>query len=163
MPVLNIIVVFCGEKIIMIVDSYDLTRAITTSGSDIIVNFHPSPKGGALVIDGAMITHGIVFLAALIMAVPDLHHRLRLKILILGIIILFPFQVLTLIVYVFHFYSMNIRLGGKPVYSDFFFYGLFYSREVMVRLSGILFPVVIWAGLFFYYKWHYQFKRSKAK
>jgi hypothetical protein len=159
-PILNKSHAFTSEIIVKILDSHNITRTIKTSGSDLIVVFYPSPDGQPLVIDSIRITYNTVFLVALIMAVPDIRPRLRLKIMLLGILILFPIQIFRITVIIFYFYSMRIQLHGDSLYPSIIMYGLHYSYEAMRRLSGMLFPAVIWAGLFYYYKWHRIFKKK---
>ncbi len=47
---------------------------------------------------------------------------------------------------------MMIRDGF--LYPDFIRYSLSYGQKILIRVEGQLVPIIIWAGLFYYYKWH---------
>jgi hypothetical protein len=162
-PVCNNILAFCGEKVVMIFDSYDITKSISTSGKTIIVKYEPSPDGKPHLINSRNITFNVVFLLALIMAVPDVHYRLRLKILLLGIALLFPVQVLRLSTYILNYYGQHMLMDGNSLYPIVWRKALFFGDLTLTRLDSMLIPVIIWAGLFFYYKWHYKFLRKNSK
>ncbi|MEW5925569.1 MAG: hypothetical protein AB1746_16425 [Candidatus Zixiibacteriota bacterium] len=145
---------------VRIFDNYNFTRSINSSGTDMLVSFQPTADGKPLVIDSVRITYNLAFLVALILAVPNVRLKPRIKILVLGIIILLMVQVIRVNIIVFYFYSLHMQNFGQPVYVEFVRYGLFYSYEVMRRLSGMLFPVIIWAGLYYYYCWYPQLRKK---
>ncbi len=96
-----------------------------------------------------------VFLIALILAVPKVNYKLRLKILLLGFLVLVPFQLLLFNVYVFDNYARKMMWSSdRYVYSGFVRNSLLYGRRILMRVEGQLIPVIIWVGLFYYYKWH---------
>jgi hypothetical protein len=134
-----------------------------SSGKDIIVKFYPSPDGKPMSINSRNITFNTVFLMALIMAVPDIRNKLRLKILIIGIILLFPVQLLRICIYVLNYYGQHMQKDGIYVYPVLWRKSLFFGDLTLTRLDSMLVPVVIWAGLFFYYKWQYILIKRETK
>jgi len=119
------------------------------------VFFHPTPDGKPLATSFKYFTFNGVFLAALILAVPKVKYKLRLKILLLGFFFLVPFQLLLFNVFVFDNYAKRMMWSSdKFVYSDFVRNSLLYGRRILMRIEGQLIPVLIWAGLFYYYRWH---------
>ena len=63
-------------------------------------------------------------------------------------------------IYVFEYYSQRMTWSsGEPVYSAFYRSLFFYSKRGLARLDGQLIPIVIWAGLYYYYKWNDDFKK----
>ena len=164
-PVANKVYTFCGEKVIMLLDRDNFTKSITAEGKYIIISYDPSPDGEPRVTGYDVYTFNTAFLVALIMAVPWINYKLRIKILLLGLILLYPIQILRLAVYVFDFYGQHMKWGsGEPYYSTFFRKTFFFSKRVLARLDGQLIPIIIWAGLYYYYKWHHMFmKRIQGK
>ena len=47
---------------------------------------------------------------------------------------------------------MMIRDGF--LYPDLIRQSLSYGQKILIRVEGQLVPIIIWAGLFYYYKWH---------
>ena len=142
-------------------DSYNITRAIISDGSSIWIVYYPSIEGEQLHVKYRRVTYNAVFLVALIMAVPGISHRLRIKILLLGLLMLFPLQVLHIILTVFNYYAWHMTANDQKLYSMVVCNGLAYGRRVFSRLDGQLFPIVIWVALFFYYKWYGQFFKKR--
>jgi len=160
--VLNTILTYAGEKVVFLFDGNDLTQSLTSSGRNILLVFQPS-DGKPHMLNYRNITFNFVFLMALIMAVPDINYRLRLKILLLGYAFLFPVQVTRLVVYIFNYYGQHINRDGLPLYSDFPRKALLYTNRSLQRLDGQIVPVAIWAGLYFYYKWQYKFFKKDRR
>ncbi len=149
----------------MLFDSNNFTKSVNSKDSYIIVDYAPSPDGKPRITKYHVYTFNTVFLIALIMAVPGVKYKLRLKILLLGLILLFPVQLFRLALFVFNYYGERMMwTSGKPVYSEFYRNAFFFSKRVLARLDGQLIPILIWAGLYYYYKWHKTFmKRPQAK
>ena len=144
----------------MLMDTHDFTNSIGARGEYIVIDYSPSPDGKPRVTGYRVYTFNTVFLTALILAVPRINYRLKIKILIFGLIILYPIQILRLVIYVFEYYSQRMTWSsGEPVYSAFYRSLFFYSKRVLARLDGQLIPIVIWAGLYYYYKWNDDFKK----
>jgi hypothetical protein len=160
-PVVNHVLVFCAEKIVFLFDNYDITKAIDSVGKKIYVLYAPSPDGEPYGLNYRHLTFNTVFLLALIMSVPNVDSKLRLKILIIGMICLFPVQVFRLVVTVFNYYGQHIKRDGESIYPAVYRKGLWYSERILARLDGQLIPVAIWAGLFFYYKWYYRYFKKR--
>jgi len=162
-PVCTKILAACSYQAISALGDYGITQDIMTQGKTIAVKYAPSLDGKPHLINARNISFNTVFLLALIMAVPDVRYKLRLKILLLGVIFLFPIQVLRLSIYVLNFYGLHIKKAGVPIYSDLWRKILFFGDLTLTRLDTMLAPVVIWAGLFFYYDWHKKFRREIAR
>ncbi|MFQ6008715.1 MAG: hypothetical protein ACE5K8_07165, partial [Candidatus Zixiibacteriota bacterium] len=81
--------------------------------------------------------------------------------LIIAMILLFPVQVFRLVVTIFNYYGQHIKRDDESVYPVFWRKGLWYTERVLARLDGQLIPVVIWAGLFFHYKWSYKYFKKR--
>lgn len=160
---MNAVLTFCGEKIVLLFDSYNLTKAIESAGKNIILYYAPSPDGQPYVINYRNITFNTVFLLALIMAVPDVSHKLRLKILLWGMVFLFPVQVFRLVITVFNYYGQHIQKDGESLYPVVYRKGLWYTERALARLDGQLIPVAIWVGLFFYYQWYNKYFKKSSR
>lgn len=143
-------------------DRLDFTKAIKAVGKYIVVAYEPAKEGKNLVLDYKGFTFNTVFLVALIMAVPNINYKLRLKILILGLVILYPIQVFRLVIYIFNYYCLNIhKKSGATIYPLFIHNAIGYTNRVLIRIDGQIIPIVIWAGLFYYYKWHNMFMKLR--
>lgn len=159
-PVANKIFTFFGEKAVKLIDTHDFTRSISGQGQYIIIDYSPSPDGKPRVTSYRIYTFNTVFLTALILAVPRIKYKLKLKILLLGLVLIYPIQILRLVVYVFEYYSQRMTWSsGEPVYSTFYRDLFYYSKRALARLDGQLIPIVIWAGLYYYYKWHREIRK----
>lgn len=146
----------------MLFDRLDFTKAIKAVGKYIVVAYEPAKEGKNLVLDYKGFTFNTVFLVALIMAVPNVNYKLRLKILLLGLVILYPIQVFRLVIYIFNHYCQNMRRkSGATIYPLFIHNAIGYADKVLIRIDGQIIPIVIWAGLFYYYKWHNMFMKMR--
>ena len=102
----------------MLFDSNNFTKSMYAKDKYIVINYAPSPDGKPRVTGYDIYTFNTVFLIALIMAVPGIKYKLRLKILLIGLALLFPIQLLRLVIYVFNYYGQNMRLAsGERLYS----------------------------------------------
>lgn len=130
----------------------------------ILLHYFPTPTGKPFAIGYRFVGYNTVLLFALIMAVPDVRHKLRLKILLLGMAILFLTHILMILAAIFNYYG-SLDINGKPFYSwQLIRQSLYYAERLATRLNGEVPPVLIWAGLFFYYIWHQQyFKEARAR
>lgn len=162
-PVMAELFAFGCEKLLFLLDSYDLTQSVVASGRTIGLIYSPSPDGEPLLMNYRNISYSTPFLVALIMAVPSVNPRVRARILLIGLLLLIPFQVFRLVIFVFHYYSQYMTIGDHALYSAFWRQVLLYADRVLGRTDGTLVPLAIWAGLYFYYKWHYKFIKRSAK
>jgi len=155
---------FCGEKIVKILEKRNTTVKTVTQDGKIFVFYHPSADNKPLSTNFRHYTFNGVFLFALIMAVPKVNYKLRIKILILGFILIFPFQLLLFVVFVLNSYAQRLMLRDGFLYPNFIRNTLSYGQRILIRVEGQLVPIVIWAGLFYYYKWHsVMVKRIKSR
>ena len=151
---------FIGGNLIMLFDGRDLTKAVKAVDKLIVVVYEPSKDGKTLTMDYKSFTFNTVFLLALILAVPDIKHKLRFKILLLGMLILYPEQIFRMVIYVFNHYCNNMRLrSGAFIYPAYLHHAIGYIDRVLIRIDGQIVPIIIWASLFYYYKWHYIVKK----
>jgi len=149
---MNAVITFVSEPIIDELDRRDFTKDIRVEGAYIHIDYYPS-DGKPLVADYRRISYNFVFLVALVLAVPDVRPRLRLKILVLGLVILFPIHVFRIVIFVFNHYGQHMQIDGVSVYPLLIRKGLFYAERIFRLLDGYLTPVIIWFGLYFYYRW----------
>jgi len=154
--------------IVKFFDRADYTQKIDVQNKNIILTYRPSKNYDAVEIplEYKGFTFNTVFLVSLIMAVPDVALRVRLKILILGLAVLFPIQVFKFVVYVFNYYSQNMRRQSQAlIYPAYLHHALGYADKVLWRIDGDgqITAVLIWGALFYYYKWHHVFSRIKKK
>lgn len=163
-PLANEVFTFIGGNIVMLLDRADYTKAIESAGKYLVVAYEPTKDGKPLTLEYKGFTFNTVFLVALIMAVPNVDYKLRLKILVLGLVILYPFQVFRLVVYIFNYYCQNMRRkSGAFIYPAYIHHAIGYADRVLIRIDGQIIPVIIWAGLFYYYKWHNIFTEMMKK
>jgi hypothetical protein len=163
-PVGTKIFAFFGEHIVKILEKRDTTADIVTQDGKIFIFYHPSADGKPLSTNFKHYTFNGVFLFALIMAVPGVKYKLRLKILIIGFILIFPFQLLLFVTFVLNSYAHRMMLRDGYLYPAFIRGSLSYGQKILIRVEGQLVPIIIWGGLFYYYKWHnILMKRLKTR
>ena len=145
------------------VDKYNFIMDVKAAGKNIVIITQTAKDIEPLTLEYKGFTFNTVLLAALIMAVPGVKYRLRAKILILGIIILFPIQVFRLSVFIINYYK-NIRMTGTDYIFPAFMRGTFgYITDILIRIDGQILPVIVWAALFYYYKWYSTLAKLKKK
>jgi len=145
---------FCGEKIVKLLEKGNTTKRVVTQDGEIFVFYHPSPDNEPIATNFKYYTFNGVFLFALIMAVPGVNYKLRLKILIIGFVLIFPFQLLLFVIFVLNSYAKRMMIRDGFLYPDLIRHFLSYGQKILIRVEGQLVPIIIWAGLFYYYKWH---------
>lgn len=162
-PAVTTALTFVSEKVVLLLDGRGLTLGMESQGKNIILHYQPTPDGKPHLMNYRNISFGTVFLLALIMAVPKVNNRLRLKILVIGYALLFGVQVVRLVVYVFNYYGQNMTVNDQSLYPPFRRKAIFFTDRTLARLDAQLIPVIIWSGLYFYYLWFDRyFKKSKA-
>jgi hypothetical protein len=148
----------------MAIDSADHTKDVRFHGKYMVIDYGPTKEGKSLTLEYKGFTFNTVLLIALIMAVPKVKYKLRLRILLLGIVILFPVQVFRLVVYIFNYYCLNIRRrSGAFIYPAYLHHSIGYVDKILIRVDGQIIPVIIWGALFYYYKWHYIFSSLRKE
>jgi hypothetical protein len=161
-PAVTTVLSFVSEKVVMLLDSHNLTLSMDSEGGHIALNYQPTPDGKPHYVNYRNFSFGTVFLLALIMAVPDVDHRVRLKILVIGYALLFGVQVVRLVVHVFNYYGQHMEVAGQTIYPVFWRKTIFFTDRTLARLDAQAVPVMIWAGLYFYYVWYDRyFKKGK--
>jgi hypothetical protein len=155
-PVMNTVITSLATPIIYILDWHDVTDNIRVDGDMIYFYYSPS-DGKPVVADYRRMTYNFVFLVALILAVPDIRPRLRMKILLIGLLILFPLHVFRVVIFILNHYGQYLRSGDKTLYPLLYRKFLFYSYRLQLLLDGYLTPLLIWGGLMFYYRWSYKY------
>lgn len=148
--------------IVKIFDRAGFTKSISSYDEYIVVNHKYDKDEKPLFLEYKGFSFNAVFLITLIMIVPNVNYKLRLKILVLGLLIIFPEQIFRLVIYIFNYYCLNIsRKGGATIYPAYIHNTIGYIDKVMIRIDGQIVPVVIWAALFYYYKWHNIYSKLK--
>jgi hypothetical protein len=160
---LNLVVAIPAAGLVYIADWHDITQSIRAEGENILVYFAASPDGEPLSFGYRRFSYGLVLLLALILAVPDVEMRMRLKILLIGLSVIYALQVIRLAAMVLNHYSQHVGYQGEPIYPFLYRKVLHYFNKMMLRLEGHLIPVAIWAGLYLYYKWYPRYITRKRK
>lgn len=149
--------------IVYLLDWHDYTQKIAYSGSITELFFYDSPGGRPLNFEYRTFSFNFVPLLALILAVPDVRPKLRLKILLIGMALIFPFHVFRLVLLMLNYYGQHMQTSEGPAYPFLYRKGLYYADLIIIRLDGYLTALTIWFGLMFYYKWQYKyFKKASA-
>jgi len=154
-----------ADLVVRALDGKNITNKISSENGYIIVDHRRGREDKPLVLEYKGFTFNSVFLIALTMIVPGVNHKLRIKILIIGLLLLFPEQIFRLVVTIFSYYAEKMRMrDGGYIYPMYLIRSVNYVEGAMIRIDGQIIPVVVWAALFYYYKWHNIFtKRRKSK
>lgn len=154
-PPVNRLLTTCAAPVARALDGFDLTKSITSAGTQIRIDYKAAPQ--PLLIYYRQISYGTVFLLALIMAVPDVRHRLRLKILAIGTGLILATQVMRIVTYTLNHYGQHLQIDGHEIYSDIPRLALVYIENTLGGGGNQIIPVIIWFALFFYYVWYEKF------
>jgi hypothetical protein len=139
-----------------------ITKAIQGKGQYISVRYvvpersqdlAVQPRSSALQFRSKELHFWMVFLFALIWAVPAISWRKRLKIFLLGFVIIFGLHVFEIFVLVKREYSLNITVGGVPYWSPAQQKIYYYLGDFIVLILNQVSPVVIWSLLYWKYWW----------
>ncbi|MEE9553002.1 MAG: hypothetical protein V3W18_01795 [candidate division Zixibacteria bacterium] len=161
-PVGTRILADIGGGIVLLLDRADYTNDIKPYDEYIIIDHKHDGDDKPLTVEYRGFTFNLPFLVALIMMVPKVNYKLRFKILIIGMVIIFPIQVFKFVVYIFNYYCQNIRRrSGAFIYPAYLHHTIGYVDKVMWRIDGQIIPVLIWGGLYYYYKWHNVFTKLR--
>ena len=153
---------YVAGNIVLAIDDAGHATDIFPYEKYIVVQYPAARDGKPLSLEYKGFTFNTVLLVALIMAVPRVDYKLRLKLLILGLIILFPIQIFRLVVYIFNFFCRNIkRSDGSFIYPAYLYHSIGYVDKTLIRIDGQIIPVLIWSGLYYYYKWHNIFTKLR--
>jgi hypothetical protein len=143
-------------------DHHNLTQSVTAAAASVYLYYSPTPTGKPFALDYRFVSYNIPFLLALILAVPDTRTKIRLKILALGLVMLFTIDVLMLVVGMLNYYA-TLDVNGQPFFSTAWTKILYYAERLAARLNGEVPPLLIWAGLFFYYKWYAGIEQHRGR
>lgn len=154
----NCFLTACAEPVAKALDGFDLTKSITSAGTKIRIDYTAAPE--PMVIYYRQISYGTVFLLTLIMAVPDVRHRLRLKILAIGTGLILASQVMRIVTYTLNHYGQHLHIDGHEIYPDIPRLALVYIENTLGGGGNQIIPVIIWFALFFYYVWHEQLREA---
>ena len=161
-PIGTRIIADIGGGIVLLLDREGYTNDIKAMDEYIIIDHKHDKDDKPLTVEYKGFTFNTVLLAALIMAVPRVNYKLRLKIMLIGLAILFPVQVFKFVIYVFNYYCQNMRRkSGAFIYPAYIHHSIGYADKTMWRIDGQIIPVVIWGALYYYYKWHNVFTKLR--
>jgi hypothetical protein len=161
-PALASVSAHISEPLVRLFDHHDLTRSVIAAASSVYMYYSPTPTGKPFALDYRFVSYNIPFLLALILAVPDTRIKTRLKILAFGFMMLFTIDVLMLVVGMLNYYA-TLDVNGQPFFSTAWTNVLYYADRFATRLNGEVPPLLIWAGLFFYYKWYRDSGQHRGK
>jgi len=95
----------------------------------------------------------MVFLFALIWAVPGISWRKRFKLFLLGFVIIFVLHLFEMFVLVKREYSLNINVDGVSYWSPTQQKVYYYLGDFIVLVGNQIFPVIVWSLLYVPYWW----------
>lgn len=100
----------------------------------------------------------MVLLFALIWAVPNISFKKRLKIFLLGGLIIFGVHVVKLFVYVKHTYASHIIVDGVDYFTPFQKAVYRSLREFFIKVGNQFVPIMIWSLLYVNHWWGKRLK-----
>jgi hypothetical protein len=139
-----------------------ITKAIQAKGQYIFVHYvvpekdqdlAVQPKRRVLQFGSRELHFWMVFLFALIWAVPGISWRKRLKIFLFGFVIIFGLHVFEIFVLVKREYSLHITVDGVSYWSPAQQKIYYYLGDFIVLVLNQVSPVVIWSLLYWKYWW----------
>ena len=137
-----------------------ITQSVIAEKKEIWV-YH-IPEGSPVVGLKANILHfDMVLLFALIWAVPHVPFKRRMKIFLLGFLIVFVIHLLKVFVFVKKEYSLNIKVDGVPYWSIFQQRAYEYLDRFILFIVNQIFPVLIWSLLYWHDWWDKRFRLLK--
>jgi hypothetical protein len=151
-----------SQPLVRLFDTHGLTRSVTSVAATVYLYYSPTPTGKPFALDYHFVSYNLPFLIALILAVPNTRMKTRLKILALGFVMLFAIDVVMLVVGMLNYYA-TLDINGQPFYSTAWTKILYYAERLATRLNGEVPPLLIWGGLFFYYKWYRDFQQHRGR
>jgi hypothetical protein len=102
---------------------------------------------------GNLVHFDTVLLFALIFAVPGINWKKRMKILLLGLAIVFVLHLFKILIFVKHAYSLHIKVGGVPYWSLTQQKAYRYLNDFIILIVNQIFPILIWSLLYVKYWW----------
>jgi hypothetical protein len=138
-----------------------LTQSLEPKGEHIFVHHAASEKNPDLTVRvWARVVHfDLVLLFALIWAVPNVDRSRRIKLLLIGLALLFPLHLLKILILVKHEYSMRVQVGGVYYWSTSGRMVYQYLTGFIIVVANQVLPLLIWGALYAKYWW----KREEAE
>ena len=158
-PFYNTILAGVSEQVIRLSETGGLkiTRSITAVEKHIWI-YHIPAGSPVTKYRGNLVHFDMVLLFALIWAVPNLDVRKRLKIFLLGGLIVFGVHVVKLLVYAKHTYASHIIVDGTDYFTPFQKAVYRSLKEFFIKVGNQAVPVLIWSLLFVNHWWGKRLK-----
>jgi hypothetical protein len=161
-PFYNQVLALVSEEILQISESSELkiTKDVIAVGKQLQV--YLIPEGSPVVeLEGNLVHFDMVLLFALIWAVPQVSIKKRMKIFLLGFLIIFGLHWFKIFVFFKQYYSDHIQLDGVSYWSPFQRKVYLYLSTFIFGIMNQIFPVIIWSLLYVPYWWNDR-RRSSA-
>lgn len=132
-----------------------ITNSMEAKGRNILVHHAASARNPDLAVrvKSRVLHFDMVLLFALIWAVPHIHWKKRMRIFLLGFVILFGLHLLKILIFVKREYSQNIKVDGVPYWSPFQAKAYYYLGDFVILVGNQIFPILIWSLLYVKYWW----------
>lgn len=154
-PLYNQILAPLSEQIIKLTETKELpvTTSFEAVGKKILVYNVAFTDSPAFTIRGNVVHFDLVFVLALIWAVPNINLKRRGKIILWGLGILFGLHLIKMFVFVKESYCTHLSFDGVPYCT--IFQTKIYQRanEFILLVVNQIFPVLIWGWLYWRYWW----------
>jgi hypothetical protein len=143
-----------SEEIIQFSETGKLKITESVKGVEKWIWVYHIPKGSAPIkYRGGLVHFDMVLLFALIWAVPNINFKRRLKIFLLGILIIFGVHLIKIFVYVKHEYAQHIKLDEVLYFSPFQRAVYRNLKDFFLRVGNQLVPILVWSLLYVKYWW----------
>lgn len=160
-PFYNRILAGSSEAVIQFSETGELkiTKSVKAEEKSIWV-YHIPEDSRPIKYRGNMVHFDMILLFSLIWAVPNINFKKRLRLFLLGIIIIFGVHLLKMFVYVKHEYAQHIKFDGVHYFSPFqrAVYGNL--KDFFLTIGNQLMPILIWSLLFVKHWWRQQAQRK---
>ncbi len=150
-----------SEEIIQFSETGKLQITESVKGVEKGIWVYHIPKGSPPIkYEGDLVHFDMVLLFALIWAVPNINFKKRLKIFLLGIIIIFGVHVIKIFVYAKHEYAQHIKLDEVRYFSSFERVVYRKLKDFFLRVGNQLMPILVWSLLYIKQWWVKQAHRK---
>jgi hypothetical protein len=132
-----------------------ITNSMQVEGKYIFVHHIASEKNPerSVRIRTNVVHFDMVLLFALIWAVPQVTLKRRMKIFLLGILILFVLHLFKIFIFVKSDYALHIKVDGVSYWSPLQQKVYRYLNDFILLVVNQIFPVLIWGLLYWRYWW----------
>ena len=156
-PLYNQVLAPLSEQIIKLseIGGKHITNSMQVEGKYIFVHHIASEQNPELCvrITTNVVHFDMVLLFALIWAVPHVILKRRMKIFLLGFLIVFVLHLFKIFIFVKSDYALHIKIDGVPYWSPIQQNVYRYLGDFILLVVNQIFPVLIWGLLYWKYWW----------